>query len=526
MIDVDFFGFTLKRTTADIVSLISTGSDFMTLLPQFIADYWSTVLFFILLVFLSDYLYKKTEPTTFPTKHNYFFQFSLFIIGFVLMVIASRGGLQLRPVNVIHANKHTKAQNVPLVLNTPFTFMKSLFKKGLTEHHYFDKKELHHIFNPKLPLTSPDTFNNKNVVVIIMESFSKEYIGWYNNNEGYTPFLDSLMDHSTVFTRAFANGKRSIEALPAIYSGIPNLMDNPYISSAYAGNKINSIASILNKKGYNSSFFHGGSNGTMGFDAFTSLASIQHYYGREEYNNEEEFDGNWGIFDEPFFQYFNERMKTFEEPFFSSLFSLSSHHPYTIPDQHTDKFPKGTLKIHESIGYADYALKKFFEAARTSSWFENTLFLITADHTAQGESPYYNNSVGMYAIPLILYDPQQDSLIVNEHITQQADISTILLQHLNYEGTILSYGKNPLEETPNSFSINYNNGIYQFIYEGYCLQFDGYEVIGLYNLDNDSLLQQNLVTSNPQRSQKMEWTLKAIIQSYNHGMIHNNMYNE
>ena len=108
-----------------------------------------------------------------------------------------------------------------------------------------------------------------------MECFSKEFIGFYNSGKGYTPFLDSLMKNSLVFENAYSNGLKSIEALPAISASIPGLIENPFITSNYSQNNINSIASILNKEGYNTSFFHGGVRGTMGFYSFCKKAGLK-----------------------------------------------------------------------------------------------------------------------------------------------------------------------------------------------------------------------------------------------------------
>ena len=110
-----------------------------------------------------------------------------------------------------------------------------------------------------------EIFKHKNVVIIILESFSKEYVGYYNNGKGYTPFLDSLINYSLVMERAYANGIKSIEALPSIVSSIPTLMNNPFITSIYATNKYYSLPLLLKREGYSTSFFHGGNRGTMGF---------------------------------------------------------------------------------------------------------------------------------------------------------------------------------------------------------------------------------------------------------------------
>ena len=199
--------------------------------------------------------------------------------------------------------------------------------------------------------------------------------------KGYTPFLDSLMGHSKSFTYAIANGRKSIDGLPSVISSIPSL-GVPYFLSPYSGNRINSLASLLGAEGYHTSFFHGAPNGSMGFNAFMNLAGVDHYYGMDEYGNADDFDGLWGIWDEPFLQFYADKLNTFPEPFMSSFFSVSSHHPFEIPDEYEDRFEGGPLPIHRCIQYTDFALKRFFEKASTMPWYKNTLFVITADHTS------------------------------------------------------------------------------------------------------------------------------------------------
>src|SRR6267378_3616529 len=163
------------------------------------------------------------------------------------------------------------------------------------------------------------------------------------------------------------------------------------------------MASILGEKGYSTSFYHGGTNGTMGFDAFSRLAGFDTYYGRNEYNNEKDFDGNWGIWDEEFFRYFAHNLDGTKQPFFSTVFSLSSHHPFALPSRYQGKFKEGSLPIHKSIRYTDYSLQQFFKTAASMPWFSNTLFVITADHTGPAGSSFYDQRYGMYQIPILFY---------------------------------------------------------------------------------------------------------------------------
>ena len=366
-------------------------------------------------------------------------------------------------------------------------------------------------------------FRPLNVVVIIVESLGKEYMGAMNHHTGYTPFLDSLCRHSTVFTNAYANGKRSIEGIPCIVSSIPALMDEPFITSTYNGNKVTSIANVLAKKGYRNYFFHGGTNGTMGFDNFSKLAGYDAYFGRKEYNNDADYDGNWGIYDEPFLQYTVKKLSESQQPFEATVFTISSHHPYLVPEKYKGRFRKGSLPIHESIGYADFSLKKFFESASHTSWYQNTLFVITGDHTAISEVPFYQTRVGMYSLPIIFYQPADSLVGMNDVTTSQIDILPGILDYLHYDQPYFSFGASMFDTSANHSAVNYLNGTYQIIEGNYALAMDTANIQGLYQFKADTLLTVNLMDSIPGIRNNMAKKLKAIVQNYNDALINNKM---
>jgi len=521
--DVVNVQFTGKRMTADILSFLTQGEDANHVAIDFIKDYWSLLLISAVLIYGMNKTYKFIQNRQFflhrskITWHTYLL--SLLTLG--LTVLAMRGGVQLRPIKNIHASYYGQGKYVPLILNAPFSMISTLGEKGIREKKYFKPEEARTYFNAEKTFKS-DSATKKNVVIITLESFSREYIGYYNKFDGYTPFLDSLMDHSLVCHSAYANGKKSIEGIPAILSGIPALTDKPYILSQYGGQKSNSIASILSKQSYDCSFYHGGHPGTMGFDAYAEIAEFDSYVDLDAYPNpEKDYDGKWGVFDEPFLQFYKTELDAKQEPFFSTIFNLSSHHPYTIPKEHQDKFPKGEIPIHESIGYSDYALKRFFEEAKKSEWFDNTLFVVTADHTFKSTHKEYQNSNGLYAIPLIFYSPN-DSLGSSVHkVCQQADVLPSIIDYLNIDTSFVSFGNSIWDE--NGFAVNYLNNIYQYLEDGYLLQFNGEKSMALYQMKNDSLLKNNLLLELPELKQEMENKLKAYIQDYNYRMINNQL---
>jgi phosphoglycerol transferase MdoB-like AlkP superfamily enzyme len=533
-IDLIYFRFTLKRTTADIFSYLGVGGDFNKLIPQFLKDFWYVLviwlLFIVILVWLSR-RFRVKEPGGKGKGGEFTFYFVnglLFIATMAIAVIGIRGGLQLRPISLITAGNYTSAKYFPLILNTPFSIAKSFGKETLkTEKYFTSEKELAEVYTPVHKPKSKE-FLKSNVMIIILESVSLEHIGSLNKDlengeyRGYTPFLDSLISQSLVF-KGFANGKTSIQGIPSILSGIPSLMNESYIQSPYSANKIHGLAGLLKSKGYTSAFFHGGTNGTMGFDSYTKLTGFDHYYGRSEYNNEKDYDGKWGIRDEEFFQFTCHKLDQLSQPFFGALFSLSSHHPYYVPGKYSHIFRKGNLPIQESIMYTDFSLREFFKTAGKSKWFDNTLFVITADHSSEGYYPYYQSSVGQYATPFIFYKHGSELKGFPGEVVQQTDIMPSVLDYLGYDQDFIAFGTSVFDTSAPRFSIHYISGIYGLIMNGYLLEYDGSRSTSFYDLSADKLQKNNLISKNLPEMKKMEKFIKAYIQQYNNRFIENRL---
>lgn len=527
-IDFAYFRFTLKRTTADVFNFFGgkKGGDLQRLLPLFLKDYWYVFILWAILTFLVYYIYKKTEKNIRLewNAKQYINQIILYCLSIGIFLIGYRGGLQLKPITTVNAVEYTSVKYIPLVVNTPFTILKTLDVVGIEPKIYFaNEKELALLYSPyHKGKTQP--FKKLNVFVIALESFSKEYVGGLNARKiGYTPFLDSLMKESFTCTNAFSDGKKSIEGIPAIVASIPTWSDEPYIFSQYGSNQINSMASLLKKQGYYSAFFHGGDNGTMGFDVFTAFAGYDNYYGRTEYNNGKDYDGNWGIWDEEFLQYTANTINTKPQPFFATLFTLTSHHPYHIPDKYKDKFKDGPLEIEKSIGYTDFALRRFFETAKKMPWYNNTLFVLSADHTGVSEDIYYSNRIGNYSIPIIYYLPNSNLKRFDSTTTQHIDIMPSVLDYLNYPQPYFAFGTSVFDSSADHFALNINNEVYQFIQNNYSMQFDGDKAIDLFEYKKDSLLKNDLFAKKITVRKQMETKAKAIIQSYQQGLINNKM---
>lgn len=521
--DIIYFQFSQKRVTADVLTLIGNQHDFAKLLPVFLVDYWYFIILWAACIYLTVILYKPLVIVYHPAKINLSVYLkksvvSLLLLGMCIFIV--RGGTQLKPIQNSFAVDYTLPEYTPLVLNSTFSLSHSFNKGRLKKLSFYTDSILLSIYNPIKNLVHEAPFKKKNVVIITLESFSAEYTG-LGGRVSYSPFLDSLMSHSIVFKNAYSNGKRSNEGIPAIVSGMPSWMSNPYLSSAYSTNRINSIASLLKVEGYETAFFHGADNGSMYFDKFMKTAGFDAYYGRDEFNDDSKYDQNWGIWDEYFFKFYTQKMNQMQEPFCTVLFSLSSHHPFNVPTEYAGRFPKGSLPIHQVVGYTDWALKNFFQDAAKMPWYNNTIFVITADHTGPSIDSFYLNPVGNFRIPLLLFDPSENSGKAVPALTQQIDIMPTILEYLNYPEPYFALGNNALDISKKSFALSYLNSTYQFVADNYFIQFDGAKTLGMYYLPTDSLLKTNLVNSSSAKKLEIENKLKAIIQTYNDRLLSN-----
>jgi phosphoglycerol transferase MdoB-like AlkP superfamily enzyme len=451
-------------------------------------------------------------------------QFVRLVLITGLMVIGIRGGLQYIPVGIRNAVQVTESKYAPIVLNTPFSIINTFANDKLPDVHYLPDADLVKYFNPVKQYTGRP-FRKKNVVLIILESFSKEFTG-IGGRKSYTPFLDSLMSVSYTCKQAYANGLHSAEGIPAVVSGVPSLMDEPITTSVYGANRITALPNVLKREGYQSAFYHGGTNGTMSFDVYCAAAGFDKYYGRTEYNNEKDYDGNWGIWDEPFLQYFAGGISKMKEPFMAAVFTLSSHPPYKVPQQYAGVLPKGALPIHQCVAYSDQSLRKFFATAAMQPWYSNTLFVITPDHCSpmSGEK-YYQSNMGQYAIPVIFFAPGDTALHgYNDTLAQQIDILPSVLDYLGYDKKFFAYGNSIFRHDAKRFVINSISDTYQLLMNNYLLRTTDVTPAGLFAFPQDSACQNNLVKKQPAVTQQQLKYLKAFIQSYRNALNRNQLW--
>ena len=536
LIDVIYYRYIDKRMTSELFGFMQHTDDNQGgLVKQFLVDFWFMVLVFIVFLIAIIILTRKTrvEPAV-VTNLRYWYTTSLlaFLLLIALSIIGLRGGLQNKPISIITAAQYTKPQNMVLVLNTPFTIGRGSSGDVLKPIHFFDDDELEELYSPihkdlKINQFIDGDAKGYNIFMIILESHGQEMVSFYNEKrtETITPFLDSLLTNSLSFN-GMANGRQSIEALTSILSGLPSLMSKDYVESRYAANRLDGFGSILKQHGYSTAFFHGGNNGTMNFNSSAFSAGFDNYYGRDEYGNDDDYDGTWGISDMPFLQFTASKLNEMPKPFAAGVFTLSSHHPFKLPKGY--ELPDGNYAtdFEKTVRYTDDALRHFFETISKYDWFDSTIFVIVSDHV-NPEHRYdnYLNGYGQYQIVTAFYAPCIIKPLRTNIMAQQTDIGVSLIAALGYNDSIFSFGRNVFDSLQEPCFSSYLNNIYQYSDGKHMLQSDGNNITAVFDLDEDPCLNENLYkVGEEEQWNELNNKFRMLLQQYNNQMINNKLY--
>ena len=540
--DAVYSQYTGRRTTSTFFSEFSNEGNLGTIFTTELVNHWYLVLAAIAMTALLWFLYTDVDDPGRESRQTglapyYAVQTALFLLLFPTAIVAIRGGATrtTRPITLSNANQYVnQPHEAAIVLNTPFTLIRTIGKTTFVDPGYYTPDQLEAIYTPLHSNNQAfrQSSNPKNVVILIVESFGREYIGYYNRHlegghyKGYTPFVDSLLERSLTWQTTLANGRKSIDGMPSVLSSIPMFVE-PFFVTNYSLNQVGGIAAELGRRGYSSAFFHGAENSSMGFQAFARATGFGDYYGKDDYDKdprfdgEEDFDGAWAIWDEPFLQYFAAKIGEMREPFVTALFTASSHHPFALPERYREVYPEEALPIHKCIRYTDNALRHFFATASREPWFKNTIFVITSDHTNSSNHSEYMTSIGVYAAPILIYDPSGELPTgMMPGVAQQIDITPTLLGILGHDKPYIAFGKDLLATPADStWAVNYANGIYQYLQNDTLIQFDGEHVTAAYKLSADTLMKHPL----PTHPAWHETRVKAIIQQYMSRMINDKL---
>ncbi|WP_281671487.1 LTA synthase family protein [Rikenella microfusus] len=540
--DTVYFHYAKKRVTVDELHFAdndNTGH----ILWKAAGENWYLVLIAIMLVWGMVRLYRLVKPAPVRIRSGWAFVLTgslMTLVSAVLLVGGMRGGLShaIRPIAMSNAAQYALSPaKASVVLSNPFCILRTISNKKISYVRYFpDERELAARFSPcRYPAADSlrhdrfGTQRGKNILIFVLESFSYEHSAYlnpelYKGEASYTPFLDSLMREGYLFRRGYANGRKSIDALPSVLSSIPSFK-TPFVVTPQSLGETRGLGRLLGEEGYSTWFFNGSENKSMGFVAYAKLSGVENARTREDYEakmGRRDYDGYWGIWDGPFMQYMARELDTVPKPFFATIFTLSSHHPFVVPEGYENMLPEGRTKVQRPVAYTDRSLRDFFDYARRQPWYENTLFVFTADHVS---SEVYGDEskapTGNSHIIFFLYTPDGSLRGDDPHVAQQIDLMPTLLGLTGYDKPYFAYGQDIFEIRADSarvseraFAINYLNESFQWITDSTAMFFDEHEVTHLFDLERDPLERHNLIEQGAKPDTAQVERMKALLQTY------------
>ena len=527
--DAVYFRYAQKRFTAD--EIFFAGNDNTgVLILKFALENWYLALAVAGLIAAMVWAYRRRAQPKIPVANRTVYAVvctALLAGAMALCVGGIRGGFSrsVRPITLSNATLYTPSpQKANLILSNPFCIIRTIGNSAIHYQRYFSEEELETIFTPLHAAQYPffPSLGKRNIVIFILESFSAEHSALLNpdlypQGGGYTPFLDSLMRGGYTLASAFSNGYKSIDALPAIFTSIPSFK-TPFVLLPQSLGETRGLPKILDDEGYQTAFFCGSPRGSMGFGAYATAAGIKRLYSQEDYEQAHgrgARDGYWGIWDEPFLGYMAETLGTMQQPFFASVFTLSSHHPFVVPEAYRDVLPEGITRIHKGVAYTDLALRHFFEQAAQEEWFRNSIFVFAADHvSSEIFAPKSFTSIGRGHIILFFYTPDGALRGMDNIVAQQIDIMPTLLGLIGYDKPYFAFGRNILNEPERMpMAVNYTNQAFQGITDSVAIFFDEKRVSAAY-ARSDTLQRNNLAGTDNDAIRRAERQIKAVIQQY------------
>jgi phosphoglycerol transferase MdoB-like AlkP superfamily enzyme len=297
-------------------------------------------------------------------------------------------------------------------------------------------------------IDNPGTPRKPNIVLVTIESLSAKYLGSNGDKRDLTPNLDALRKQSLYFSNFYATGTRTDRGLEAITLAIPPTPGRSIVKRIGRESGFASLGQQLSAVGYDSVFVYGGRGYFDNMNAFFSGNGYRVVDQSSVDEAEIHFKNAWGMADEDLYK---QTLKLADadyakqQPFLLQLMTTSNHRPYTYPDNRIDI--KSGNGRDGAVKYTDYAIGQFLEQARRKPWFDNTIFIFVADHTA-GSAGKEDLPIANYQIPLFIYAPKLVEPRENGQLASQIDLAPTLLGLLNMDYQSTFFGRNLLQDNP------------------------------------------------------------------------------
>ncbi len=520
--DVPYYRFTGARLRWSNIANVTTDGGIGTIVGRYAVEYWWVVLAVAAIIAIMMWAYSRADIRRRQVMPRWWVRIGLLLAFAAGTFLAMRGragsGVPLAIPDA--ALSVDKAPQINFVLNSPFTILRSLNRsKANTEAKvtFYTDAELALIRSSVHPGTGePDSLLRRNVMIIIIESGGSEWI------EPLMPFLDSLRHVSLSFENTLACSRSSCGGATAVLAGFPAFDPFYFMLSPYNKNELDSPANVLSRRGWTGAFFYGCNHGSFNIDQTAHAAGLRRTFGREEYPDDDDYDGMWGIFDRPMACFVVDKLSQLPEPFIASWFTISAHGPWTLPEGYdTSAFKHRERSPERGLEYTDQALRDFFKYASTQPWYTNTTFIITADHgnrdfrDTRYDTPYLRSR-----IPFIVHTP--DGSVAPRKVTDTAvnqhDIGPTLLGLLRWPDPYVAVGTDALDPTVEHYAIHRHDGRFLVTGPRYValISSDLTEVEEVYDRAADPAMETRLTDYDHDATGRMLRWSRAFMQDYTH----------
>ncbi|WP_183906841.1 LTA synthase family protein [Rufibacter immobilis] len=460
------WGFRLDSTP---LQYLNTPAEMMASAAS--APVWLLVLLYLLLLVIGLFSFRalsrrwEISPRRNPRQVVLELAAGIFLLA--LLVLPIRGGWQQIPLNQSDVYFSQKVFANHAGVNVPWNVMHSVIKKNhqtKNPYQYFEEHQAQALVREVYAAKSdsiPSLLKGKNpnVLFIILESYTAKFIGALGGPAEVTPHFNALAKEGILFQNIYAAGDRSEKGMVALLSGYPVQTTTSIIKTPKKTERLPQLALELKKQGYQTSYYYGGE---LAFANIKSYLMNGQYdklveksdFGREHYNSK------WGVHDHILFDKVLQDHQNPQQPFFTTVFTLSSHEPYDIPIPAKFAGTDEETQFKNSFYYTDWALDNFISAAKKQPWWQNTLVILVADHGHPFPGRDQNDAPSKFRIPLLMVGGAlavQDTVISN--IGSQTDLVPTLLQQLGLPHQQYTWSKNLLDAkaTPFAFYV-FNDG--------------------------------------------------------------------
>jgi len=424
--NIVYFGFVHRHAGPEIIAL---GGDVGLMFDMALGSYWWVLLLFLAACVGLFYLWRRLFRHTDAEVGRFVPRLAVLLIALFIVAILIRGGLGGKPLDIVDAFVENRPSAAYLSLNGPFAMSRALLNTRKVKSDFFAWDEavrrtqelvlapgerlLAGEDYPLLRARSATTARKPNVVVLMLESWDAAHIDALRRGMGLKPFgvtpnFDALARQGLLFTRFYANGERSMDGLAALVAGIPTLPGTAYLGMGMEQNRMAYLGHMAKQEGYSTIFLQSSKRASFHVDSIAAMAGFTHYLGSEDIpaTGHSEKVTERGAWDHDTLQAANQRFEQAKKPFVGFVFTASTHLPFQSPGERWQKFPPDSLehRFLNSLHYADWALGEFIAAAKKSGYYDNTIFILTADHVS-GFAGKSGDVPSLHHVPLLVVAP-------------------------------------------------------------------------------------------------------------------------